>query len=162
MKKYSIYTAAMLLLVLVQHFFVSRLVILHASPDILAIFIAFVSMSIGQRTGTTYGFAAGLISGVLTGTVGMSALIGTVEGFAAGFFHLPEESHATWIKKRRMFYIAATVALASGNFLTALLNNPLSLPLYVRLPELVILGTIMSMILGTLTFHYVLRKLLRD
>ncbi len=152
----------MLLLILVQHFFVSRLVILHASPDILAIFIAFVSMSIGQRTGTTYGFAAGLISGILTGNVGMSALIGTVEGFAAGFFHLPEESHATWIKKRRMFYIAATVALVSGNLLTALLNDPLSLPLYVRIPELVILGTIMSMILGTLIFHFVLRKLLRD
>jgi len=152
----------MVMLVLVQHFFVSRLVILHASPDILAVFIAFISMSIGQKTGTTYGFAAGLISGFLTGNIGLSALIGTVEGFSAGYFHVPDESHATWVKKRRKFYIAATTALLLGNLLQALLNDPLSLPLYVRLPEMVIIGTIMSMLLATLMYKLVLKKLLRD
>jgi rod shape-determining protein MreD len=150
------------MLVLVQHFIVSRLVILHASPDILTVFIAFVSMSIGQRTGTTYGFAAGLLSGFFTGNIGLSALAGTVEGFTAGYFHVPEESHATSVKKRRMYYIAATTALLSGNLLQALLSDPLSLPLYIRLPEMVILGTLMSMMLGTLMYKLVLKKLLKD
>ncbi|NTU59098.1 MAG: rod shape-determining protein MreD [Chlorobiaceae bacterium] len=162
MKKYFIYTLAMLTLALVQHFIVSRLLIFHASPDIMAIFIAFVSMSIGQRTGTTFGFAAGLIGGLLTGNVGLSALIGTVEGFSAGFFHVPEESHATSVKKRRMFYAASTVALILGNMLLATLHNPLSLPAYVRLPQMVGLGTIMSMVLGTLMYNFVLKKLLKD
>lgn len=152
----------MFILVLVQHFFISRLVILHASADILVVFIAFISMSIGQRTGTTYGFVSGLVMGLLSGNIGMSALIGTVEGFVAGFFHVPEESHATSVKKRRMYYGAGITALVSGNLLTALLNNPLSLPLYVRLLEIVILGTIMSMLLGALMYRFVLQKLLRD
>jgi rod shape-determining protein MreD len=162
LKKYSIYTVTMILLVLAQHFFVSRLVILHASPDIVAVFIAFISMSVGQRTGTTYGFAAGLVTGFFSGNIGLSALVGTVEGFTAGYFNVPEESHATSVKKRRMYYYAATTALLTGNLLQALLNDPLSLPLYIRIPEIVGLSSIMSMMLGALMYKFALKKLLKD
>ncbi len=152
----------MLVLVCVQHFFISNLVLLHTAPDLLPLFIAFISMSMGQRTGTSYGFAAGVISGFLSGGIGMEALIGTIEGFVAGFFHIPEESHATSTRKRRKFYMASAAALITGNALRALLSDPLSLPLYIRLPESVILGTLMSMVICVLAYYFLLKKLLRD
>jgi rod shape-determining protein MreD len=40
--------------------------------------------------------------------------------------------------------------------------DPLSLPLYIRLPEMVIIGTLMSMVLTVLSYHFALKKLLRD
>lgn len=161
-KKYPLYTVSIIVLAILQHFVFSKLVILNASPDLLCLIIALISMSLGQRTGTTYGFAAGLIMGFLSGNLGLSALVGTVEGFAAGFFHVPEDSHATSMHKKRMFYIASLTALLSGNILQALLNNPLSLPMYVRLPEMAILGTGMSMLIATLMYHLVLKKFMRD
>lgn len=162
MKKYLFYTAAAVILAFVQHFLVSRLLVLRVSPDILAIFIAFISMSVGQRTGTTFGFGAGLIAGVLSGNLGLSALVGTVQGFTAGFFHLPEESHPTSAKKKRNFYSAALTALISGNLLKSIIHDPLSLPMYIRVPETVLVGTIMSMLLTVLVYHFGLKKMLRD
>jgi rod shape-determining protein MreD len=162
LKKYTLYTVTVVILALVQRFLVSKLLVLHAYPDILAIFIAFISVTVGQRTGTTYGFGAGIVCGFLTGDLGLSALVGTVQGFAAGFFHVPEEIHATSVRKKRMFYAASLTALITGNLLLSLLYDPLSLPLYVRLPETVIIGTLMSMALAVLSYHFGLKKLLRD
>ncbi|UWX57058.1 rod shape-determining protein MreD [Chlorobaculum sp. MV4-Y] len=162
MNKYLLYTIAVIILAFVQRFLVSKLLILHVSPDILAIFIAFISMSTGQRTGTNFGFGAGLVAGVLSGDLGLSALLGTAQGFVAGFFHVPQESHATSVKKKRMFYAASATALIAGNLLQSLLSDPLSLPLYVRIPETVILGTLMSMMLTVLLYHFALKKLLKD
>jgi rod shape-determining protein MreD len=103
LKKYFLYIALVVVLAFAQRFLFAQLVILHASPDILAIFIAFISVSAGQRTGINYGFGAGLVAGMLSGNIGLSALVGTVQGFTAGFYHVPEESHATSVKKKRMF-----------------------------------------------------------
>lgn len=152
----------MAVLALLQHFIFSRLVILGASPDILAVFIAFVSVFVGQRTGTTYGFAAGLIAGFLSGNIGLSALVGTVEGFTAGFFHVAEDSHSTSVKKRRMFYFASGTALVAGNLLQALLSDPLALPPYIRIPSMVVIGTMTSMVLTVLAYQLALKKFLRD
>lgn len=162
MKKYFLYITIAVVLAFLQRFLFSKLLVLHVSPDILAVFIAFISMSVGQRTGTSFGFAAGLLAGILSGNLGLSALVGTVEGFAAGFFHVPEESHATSVKKKRMFYFAALSALIVGNLLQSILCDPLSLPLYIRLPETLIIGTLMSMALAVLAFHFGLKKLLKD
>jgi rod shape-determining protein MreD len=162
LKKYPFYTVTLAVLVLVQHFILSRVVIFGASPDLLAVFIAFASMMIGQRTGTTYGFAAGVFAGFLSGDIGLSALVGTIEGFTAGYFHVPEGSYATSTKKRRMFYYAALAALASGNLTLAIAADPMGIPLYLRLPSLVILGTGMSMALTVLAYRLVLKKLHRD
>lgn len=152
----------MFVLALMQHFVISRLLVLHTAPDLMALFIAFISVSVGQRTGTSYGFAAGLIGGFLSGNLGLEALIGTCEGFVAGYFHVPEESHATSTRKKRMFYSASVAALITGNALRSLLHDPLSLPLYIRLPEALILGPLMSMVFAVLSYHFVLKKLLRD
>ncbi|ACF11011.1 rod shape-determining protein MreD [Chlorobaculum parvum NCIB 8327] len=162
MKKIFFYTAFMIVLAFVQHFLVSKLVLWHTAPDVMPLFIAFTAMSIGQRTGTSYGFAAGIISGFLSGSIGMEALIGTIEGFVAGFFHVPEESHATSTRKRRKFYMASAAALLTGNALRAIMSDPLSLPIYIRLPEALILGTLMSMIICVLAYHLALKKMLRD
>jgi len=162
LKKYFLYIALAFILALAQRFLFSKLLILHASPDVLAIFIAYISVSAGQRTGVNYGFGTGLVAGMLSGNLGLSALIGTVQGFAAGFYHVPEESHATSVKKKRMFYAASLTALIVGNLLQSIMLDPLALPLYIRMPETVILGTLMSMTLTVLTYHFALKKLLRD
>ena len=162
MKKYFLYIAIVVALAFTQRFLVSKLLVLNAAPDILAIFIAFISVTVGQRTGTNYGFGAGLIAGILSGNLGLSALVGTVQGFAAGFFHVPEESHATSVKKKRNFYAASVTALVAGYLLQSILSDPLALPLYVRIPESVIIGTLMSMVLTVLVYHFALKKLLKD
>jgi rod shape-determining protein MreD len=162
LKKYFLYTAIVVALAFTQRFLVSKLLVLNAAPDILAIFIAFISVTVGQRTGTNYGFGAGLIAGILSGNLGLSALVGTVQGFTAGFFHVPEESHATSVKKKRNFYAASVTALVAGYLLQSILSDPLALPLYVRIPESVIIGTLMSMVLTVLVYHFALKKLLKD
>jgi rod shape-determining protein MreD len=162
LKKYFLYIALAFILALAQRFLFSKLLILHASPDVLAIFIAYISVSAGQRTGVNYGFGTGLVAGMLSGNLGLSALIGTVQGFVAGFYHVPEESHATSVKKKRMFYAASLTALIAGNLLQSIMLDPLALPLYIRMPETVIIGTLMSMTLTVLTYHFALKKLLRD
>ena len=162
MKKYFLYTAIVVALAFTQRFLVSKLLVLNAAPDILAIFIAFISVTVGQRTGTNYGFGAGLIAGILSGNLGLSALVGTVQGFTAGFFHVPEESHATSVKKKRNFYAASVTALVAGYLLQSILSDPLALPLYVRIPESVIIGTLISMVLTVLVYHFALKKLLKD
>jgi rod shape-determining protein MreD len=161
-RKYPLYTVLMIVLCLVQHFVISRMVLLHAAPDLLAIFIAFVGMSIGQRTGTTYGFIAGLISGFLTGNIGMAALVGTVQGFVAGYSHVPDDSHATSTQKKRMFYLAVFTALLAGNTIQALLNNPLAQPLIIRILTLVVLTTLITMILSIGVYHLILKKKFTD
>lgn len=152
----------MLIVPLVQHFVISKLLILHTSPDLPAIFIAFLSMSVGQRTGTSVGFATGLISGLLTGNIGLGGLIGSSQGLIAGLFHVPEESYATSVKKKRMFYSASLAAIITGKSLNALFSDPLSLPLYLRLSESLILGSIVSMVLAVLVWHAGLKKMLKD
>lgn len=152
----------MVALAVIQHFIFSRVVILGASPDILAVFIAYVSVVIGQRTGTTFGFAAGLIAGFLSGNPGLAALIGTIEGFTAGYFHVSPDSHPTMVKKRRMFYSGTATSIAAGNMLQALLSNPLALPAWVRIPSMVILGTLSSMFLAVLIYQLALKRILRD
>jgi len=42
------------------------------------------------------------------------------------------------------------------------MSDPLSLPIYIRLPESIILGPLMSMIICVLAYHFGLKKLLRD
>ncbi|NTV03072.1 MAG: rod shape-determining protein MreD [Chlorobiaceae bacterium] len=152
----------MAVLAVIQHFIFSRVVILGASPDILAVFIAYVSVIIGQRTGIVFGFSAGLIAGFLSGNPGLAALIGTVEGFTAGFFHVSPDSHPTMVKKRRMFYSGAATSIAAGNLFQALLSNPLALPAWVRIPSMVILGTLSSMFLAVLIYQLALKRTLRD
>lgn len=152
----------MIILAFVQHFAISRVLILHTAPDLPALFIAFISMSVGQRSGTSFGFAAGLLSGFLSGNIGLGGLVGSSQGLVAGFFQVPEESHATSIKKRRMYYAASATSIITGNTIHSLLSDPLALPLYVRLPEAIILGTLMSMPLAILIWHTGLKKMVKD
>lgn len=152
----------MIVLALLQHFIFSRLAILGASPDIRAVFIAYVAVIIGQRTGIVFGFAAGIISGFFSGNPGLAALVGTLEGFTAGFFHVSPESHPTMVKKRRMFYAGATSSIAAGNLLETLLNNPLALPAWVRIPSVLVIGTGASMFLAVLIYQLALKKILKD
>ncbi len=161
LKQLSLYTVSIIVLAVVQHFTFAKLMIFGASPDLLAVLIAYVSVTVGQRTGTTYGFAAGLIAGFLSGNMGLSALVGTIEGFAAGFFHMPEESRPTRVKTRRMFYYGSGTALACGNLALSILNNPMGLSPWLRIPAMVILGTLMSLVLTVLFYQLILKNISR-
>lgn len=152
----------MAVLAILQHFLFSRLVILGASPDLLAVFVAYVSVIIGQRTGIIFGFSAGLLAGFLSGDPGLAALVGTLEGFIAGFFHVSPESHPTMVKKRRMFYFGAATAIAAGNLLHTLLSNPLALPAWLRIPSVMVIGTASSLFFAVLAYQLALKKILKD
>ena len=160
--KYIYYTISMVVLCLVQHFLMSRLVLFNATPDVLTIFIALASMSLGQKTGTTYGFVSGMIIGFLSGNIGLSALIRTIEGFVAGYCHVPESSHATSTQKKRMFYLATFIALVAGNFVRSVFANPLAQPFILRMAVLVVLVTAMTMIISIGAYHLILKKFLTD
>ena len=68
-KKYPLYTVSIVVLAILQHFVFSKLTILNASPDLLCLIIALTSMSLGQRTGTTFKVdTRGLPIGIEKGT----------------------------------------------------------------------------------------------
>ncbi|NTU91084.1 MAG: rod shape-determining protein MreD, partial [Chlorobiaceae bacterium] len=48
------------------------------------------------------------------------------------------------------------------NLLFALLINPMAVPLYFRIPSLLVIGTLSSMVLTVLMYQLVLKKLQKD
>ena len=74
--------------VLFETAIVSNLNFLPASPDFLLIIILYISLNNGILLGETTGFCSGLMLDFLTGSpVGFNALLRTILGFIAGFFH---------------------------------------------------------------------------
>ena len=86
---------------LLQEFGLTRLTLYNVSPDVITVFLAFLAVSAGQRASTSFGFAVGILTGILSGNMGLNMLSRTVEGFIAGYFHIPEDSHATAKQKKK-------------------------------------------------------------
>lgn len=109
-KKYPLYIGILVIVALVQELGLSHLTLYNVSPDIVTIFLAFISITIGQKAGTSFGFAAGLLTGILSGNMGLNMLARTIEGFIAGFFNIPEDSHATAKQITKRIYGAIVTA----------------------------------------------------
>lgn len=147
---------------LLQVFGMSRLAVFGVSPDMVTVFLTVVSVFIGQRTGMTFGFAAGLFSGLVSGNIGVNMLFRTIEGFTAGYFHIPEDSHATLSQKSRMLYLAIVLATFTGNLVFNLTENPLGQPLLLRIFGSGSLACLMNLLLCVALNRLYLRKTLSE
>ncbi len=147
---------------LVQEFGLSRLVLFDIYPDALWIFLAFLAVTNGQKRSTSFGFAAGILTGILSGNLGLNMLAGTVGGFVAGYFHTPENSHATAKQKSRHFYGAVITAGFCSNAIIAIGYNPLGLSPVYRIVTLSFLESLFTLIFAIIVNILFLRKSLAD
>ncbi|MEI8185963.1 MAG: rod shape-determining protein MreD [Chlorobiaceae bacterium] len=161
-KKYSLYIGLFFTVTLVQEFGLSHITLFKVSPDVVTIFLAFMSVTIGQRTGTSFGFAAGLLTGILSGNMGLHMLARTIEGFVAGFFNIPEDSHATAKQKTTRLYSAIVTAGFCANAVLAAGYNPLALSPVYRIFVLGTLESLFTLILAVIITRFFLRQSLAD
>ena len=161
-KKISLYTVILIVVALVQELGLSHLSLLKISPDLVTIFLAFISVTIGQKTGTSFGFAAGLITGIFSGNLGLTMLARTVEGFIAGYFNIPDDSHATAKQKTRRLYGAIVTAGFIANAVFVAGYNPLGLSPAYRIVALGLLESLLTLLLAVIVTRLFLRKSLAD
>ncbi len=162
--KRSLFLSVILLLTatLLQIFGLSRLTVFGVSPDLVTVFLAVVSVFSGQRVGMSFGFIAGLLADLLSGNVGMNMLFRTIEGFTAGYFHLPENSHATLSYRSRMLYFAIISATFAGNLVFSLSGDPLGETLLFRIFVSGGLACLMNLLIGVAVNRLYLRKYLSE
>jgi cell shape-determining protein MreD len=161
-KKLSLSIIILCIIALVQEFGFSRLILFEVFPDALSVFIAFIAVTQGQKTSTSFGFAAGIITGILSGNLGLNMLANTTGGFLAGYFHSPEDSHATAKQKTRHFYGAVFVAEFSAHTVITTGYNPLGLSPEYRIVTLGLLASLLSLILALIANRLFLRKSFAD
>ncbi|MEI7695090.1 MAG: rod shape-determining protein MreD [Chlorobium sp.] len=150
------------IIAVVQEFGLSRLMLLEVFPDALSVFLAFLAVTRGQKSSTSFGFAAGIIVGIISGNMGLNMLAKTVGGFFAGYFHSPDDSHATTKQKIRRFYGAVMIVGFSANAVIAVGDNPLGLPAAYRIVTLGLLESLLSLILAVIANWLFLRKSFAD
>ncbi|MBV5303009.1 MAG: rod shape-determining protein MreD [Chlorobium sp.] len=161
-RKLSLSIIILCIIVLVQEFGFSRLTLFEVFPDALSVFIAFLAVTQGQKTSTSFGFAAGTITGILSGNLGLNMLAKTIGGFLAGYFHSPEDSHATAKQKTRHFYAAVITAEFSAHTVITTGYNPLGLSPEYRIVTLGLLASLLSLILALIANRLFLRKSFAD
>jgi rod shape-determining protein MreD len=157
-----LYTFILCVFILVQEFGLSHLSIFGVSPDLVTIFLAFIGVTIGQRTGMSFGFAAGIVTGILSGHMGLHMLARTFEGFIAGYFHIPEESHANKKQKMKRIYWSVVTAGFLANAVLASGYNPLGLSLPYRIMVLGGVESLLTLILAVILKLLFLKKSLAD
>ncbi len=161
MFKHTIINSLLLIvLCIVQQYAVSRLVIFGVFPDIVTIFITFTAIRYGQKQGTTNGFMAGLVTGILSGNMGIEALTKTIEGFVAGYFHIPEDSHASSRQKKQLYYKGVLMASLTGRILYTLMVNVLALPTTWHMAYSIGVATLLTMIVSVFAYQLFFRKIL--
>lgn len=154
------------IVLLVQIFGLSYIRVFNVTPDAVTVFISLVAVTLSQRASTSFGFAAGIILGLFSENTGMLMgwlmLAKTVEGFIAGFFNIPENSHATTKQKNRRIYTAIIISgLASSAILSAV-YNPLGFSPVIRIVLLGLLKTVLTLILAFIANMVILKKTLMD
>jgi len=147
---------------LLQEFGLTRLTLFNISPDAITVFLAFLAVSAGQRASTSFGFAVGILTGILSGNMGLNMLSRTVAGFIAGYFHIPEDSHATAKQKKRRFFRAVVIAGFCGNAVLAAGYNPLGLSTAYRVVVFGLLESFITLILAVILHWLLLKKYLVD
>lgn len=161
-KKYPLLLFILLLVVLVQEFGFSHLLLLEVFPDAITILLAFIGVLKGQKSSTSFGFASGLIIGLLSGNFGINMLSRATGGYLAGFFHSPEDSHATEKQKNKRFYGAVITSVFFTNAVMVSVYNPLGNPVAYRIITLGLLQALMTSILAFIVRQLFLRKSFAD
>ncbi|NTU98224.1 MAG: rod shape-determining protein MreD [Chlorobiaceae bacterium] len=154
------------IVLLVQVFGLSYIRVFNVTPDAVTIFIALAGVTLSQRASTTFGFAAGIVLGIFSENTGMVMgwimLSRTVEGFIAGFFNIPENSHATTKQKNRRIYNAIIISGLLSGFIVSAVYNPLGFSPLIRIVVLGLLKTLLTVILAFLANIVILKKSLLD
>ena len=76
----------LLLAILIQTSWVSKIVVMELKPDVVLIVLAYIGLSRGQIEGTIYGFASGFLLDVFDpNAMGINALANSLVGFAVGY-----------------------------------------------------------------------------
>lgn len=140
---YTLYAVAMAIL---QATLMPHLALLHAPVDLQAILLAFLAVMIGRNGAMGFGFLGGMVAGLLSGEMGLQMLAGTLAGFVAGWFHIPEGSHATPVQKARKFIEATAAACLVASVVMLLGNNPLGLSPAWRLLVIAPLSTLLTLL----------------
>jgi len=110
--KYIFYLAALILICSVQLVIVPFLSIGSVHPDILLIFVVYISLKEGQIKGTVAGFLSGLIFDLVSGGVMGSGMFSkTLAAFIAGYFYKDseQESHLNNITFSAIILLAGTI-----------------------------------------------------
>ena len=90
MQRFILYSILSLVLLLLHFLIVPYIQLARVTPDLLLIFVIFLSVREGQVAGTVAGFALGLLLDLVggeTSVLGLSALAKSVSGFVAGYFY---------------------------------------------------------------------------
>ena len=134
-----IYVVITVCLFLIHSFLIPYLTIVHIAPDILLLWIVFLSIRRGQMVGTAAGFLIGLILDLTSGEVsmlGLSALVKSIGGFAAGYF----------FNENRVFQILGSYQFVVAVGVIALLHNAFYFLIFLQ-------GT--GIAVGDIFLHYV-------
>ena len=138
----------------------NRLALFNVSADIITIFIAFIAIIAGQKTSTTFGFAAGIFSGLVSGNMGLSMLSRTIEGLVAGYFHISEDNHPTTRQINTRFFSATVISGFCANAVMDTGYNPLGLPFLHRIVVLGLAESFFTLILAVILHWLFLKKAL--
>ncbi len=103
------------LIVLLQWLLLGRLTVLGATADAVLLYVAWIGLNFGRRTGAIVGFAMGLIMDAILDTWGMHMMLKTVVGFVLGL--LPSEEYDELVILPRQALV--------GGLVIALLHNGL-------------------------------------
>ena len=161
-KKIYISIIFLCIISLLQVFGMSRITLFNVSADAVTIFLAYIAVTTEQNTNTSFGFAAGVLEGLLTGNMGLHMLARTVGSFIAGYFHTPKESHTTIKQNSKRFYGAVIVAGLCANAILSATGNPLGFSPGFRIVVFGLLESFFNLILAVIVNWLFLRQSLAD
>lgn len=141
-----------------QEFVMSRITLFNVSADVVTIFLAYIAVTTNKNPNTSFGFAAGVLTGLLSGNLGLNMLARTVGSFIAGYFHTPKESHATAKQKSKRFYGAIIVATLCTNAILVAAENPLGFSTVYRIVVFGMLESFYNLIFAVILDWLFLRQ----
>jgi len=148
-----IYAGILLVLALIQKFLFNKLAVYGLVPDVVLIFVIFLSRREGQLFGTAAGFLCGLVTDLVLGTLGVGSFSKTAAGFTAGYFEKKESRN-----EELQFLICVAVTSLVHNFCYTLIANGGSVPFIKLILLYTLLGSVYNLLLAYLAYHLVLRR----
>ncbi len=103
------------IVLLVQWLLLSRLTVWGATPDAVLLFVAWIGLKFGRRTGAISGFLMGFVLDAIFDTWGLHLMLKTIVGFALGL--LPSDEYEELVVLPRQALV--------GGFVIAFLHNGL-------------------------------------
>lgn len=142
------HAALLLVLLILQIGIGSLLSIGGVTPDLVMLGVVYVALVSGRLHASVAGFTAGLLLDLYSGDViGISALAKTIAGFAAGFYHDPEQADRITRGMRAVLVTLLSVFIHNVIFLFAYLQS-----IDVHILEIIVLhglgSTLYTSILG--------------